>query len=217
MRSSSGLVLSEVMRRKYIAVAGNMGSGKSSLVYFLCSHYDVEPFYEPNEENPYLKDFYKDMRRWAFHSQVHFLCHKFRIHQALAKARDKRTVVQDRTIYEDAEIFAYNLHRSRRMSKRDFGTYMALYHSMLEALEPPDLLIYLSAPLRTIRQRIKLRGRPEEQAVPVSYIRRLNQLYEEWFARYDLSPTVVIPTERMDYVTDLMDRLDLIETIEKLL
>ncbi len=217
MRSSPGLVLSEAMRRKYIAVAGNMGSGKSSLVYFLCSHYDVEPFYEPNEENPYLKDFYKDMRRWAFHSQVHFLCHKFRIHQALAKARDKRTVVQDRTIYEDAEIFAYNLHRSRRMSKRDFGTYMALYHSMLEALEPPDLLIYLSAPLRTIRQRIKLRGRPEEQAVPVSYIRRLNQLYEEWFARYDLSPTVVIPTERMDYVTDLMDRLDLIETIEKLL
>jgi len=205
------------MRRKYIAVAGNMGSGKSSLVYFLCSHYDVEPFYEPNEENPYLKDFYADMRRWAFHSQVHFLCHKFRIHQALAKARGRRTVVQDRTIYEDAEIFAYNLHRSRRMSKRDFGTYMALYHSMLDALEPPDLLIYLSAPLRTIRQRIKLRGRPEEQEVPVSYIRRLNQLYEEWFARYDLSPTVVIPTDRMDYVTDLMDRLDLIQTIEKLL
>jgi deoxyadenosine/deoxycytidine kinase len=217
MRISLGLVESGSMRRKYIAVAGNMGSGKSSLVYFLCSHYDVEPFYEPNEENPYLKDFYKDMRRWAFHSQVHFLCHKFRIHQALAKARGRRTVVQDRTIYEDAEIFAYNLHRSRRMSKRDFGTYMALYHSMLDALEPPDLLIYLSAPLRTIRQRIKLRGRPEEQAVPVSYIRRLNQLYEEWFARYDLSPTVVIPTDRMDYVTDLMDRLDLIETIEKLL
>lgn len=205
------------LRRKYIAVAGNMGAGKSSLVHFLCSHFDVEPFYEPNEENPYLKDFYTDMRRWAFHSQVHFLCHKFRIHQALERARSRRTVVQDRTIYEDAEIFAYNLHRSRRMSKRDFGTYMALYHSMLDALEPPDLLIYLSAPLRTIRQRIKLRGRPEEQAVPVSYVRRLNQLYGEWFARYDLSPTVVIPTERMDYITDLMDRLDLIETIEKLL
>ena len=205
------------MRRKYIAVAGNMGAGKSSLVHFLCSHFDVEPFYEPNEENPYLKDFYVDMRRLAFHSQVHFLCHKFRIHQALARARGRRTVVQDRTIYEDAEIFAYNLHRSRRMSKRDFETYMALYHSMLDALEPPDLLIYLSAPLRTIRQRIKLRGRPEEQEVPVSYIRRLNQLYEEWFSRYDLSPTVVIQTERMDYVTDLMDRLDLIETIEKLL
>ncbi len=103
------------------------------------------------------------------------------------------------------------------MSKRDFGTYMALYHSMLDALEPPDLLIYLRAPLRTIRQRIKLRGRPEEQAVPVSYIRRLNQLYEDWFTRYDLSPTVVIPTDRMDYITDLMDRLDLIQTIEKLL
>jgi deoxyadenosine/deoxycytidine kinase len=205
------------MRRKYIAVAGNMGAGKSSLVQFLCSHFDVEPFYEPNEENPYLKDFYEDMRRWAFHSQVHFLCHKFRIHQSLARARSRRTVVQDRTIYEDAEIFAYNLYRSRRMSKRDFETYMALYRSMLDALEPPDLLIYLSAPLRTIRQRIKLRGRPEEQAVPVSYVRRLNQLYEDWFARYDLSPTVVLSTDRMDYITDLMDRLDLIETIEKLL
>ncbi|MFH2010898.1 MAG: deoxynucleoside kinase [bacterium] len=205
------------MARKYIAVAGNMGAGKSSLVQFLCSHYSVEPFYEPNEENPYLKDFYGDMHRWAFHSQVYFLCRKFRIHQALERARSRRTVVQDRTIYEDAEIFAHNLYRSRRMNQRDYQTYQALYQSMVEALQPPDLLIFLSASMRTIRKRIRLRGRPEEQSVPASYVRRLNQLYEDWFERYDLSPTVVIPTDRMDYVTDLMDRLDLIETIEKLL
>ena len=205
------------MRRKYIAVAGNMGTGKSSLVQFLCSHYDVQPFYEPNEGNPYLKDFYKDMRRWAFHSQVYFLSRKFRIHQELAQARSRRAVVQDRTIYEDAEIFAYNLYRSRRLSKRDYETYLALYESMVSALQPPDLLIYLNANLRTIRKRICLRGRPEEQAVPAGYVRRLNEHYQAWFERYNHSPTVVIETDRMDYMTDLMDRLDLIETIERLL
>jgi len=210
------VVLSGAMgkKRKYIAVAGNMGAGKSSLVQFLCAHYDVQPFYEPNEANPYLKDFYQDMRRWAFHSQVYFLCRKFRIHQELDAARSQATVIQDRTIYEDAEIFAYNLYRSRRMSKRDHETYRALYDSMVAALRPPDLLIFLSASLRTIRKRIRLRGRPEEQAVPLSYVKRLNQLYEQWFQRYDHSPTLVLATDKMDYVTDLMDRLDLIETIE---
>ncbi len=203
------------MGRKYIAVAGNMGAGKSSLVQFLCAHYDVQPFYEPNEENPYLKDFYTDMRRWAFHSQVYFLCKKFRIHQDLNLARSRRTVIQDRTIYEDAEIFAENLYRSRRMSKRDYLTYRALYESMVNALRPPDLLIFLQAPIRTIRKRIRLRGRPEEQDVPLAYVKRLNQLYDSWYERYDQSPTLVLRTDQMDYVTDLMDRLDLIETIEQ--
>jgi deoxyadenosine/deoxycytidine kinase len=203
--------------RKYIAVAGNMGSGKSSLVQFLCNHYKVAPFYEPNEENPFLKDFYGDMQRWAFHSQVYFLAQKFRIHQELEQARSRTTVVQDRTIYEDAEIFAYNLYRGRRMSKRDFETYQALYRSILRSLRPPDLMIYLKATLRTVRKRIKLRGRPEEQDVPVSYLRRLNKLYEEWFERYDLSPTLILETDKMDYVTDLVDRIDLLHRIERYL
>ena len=203
--------------RKYIAVAGNMGSGKSSLVKFLCAQYKLQPFYEPNEANPYLKDFYKDMRRWAFQSQMYFLAGKFRIHQELERARSKTTVVQDRTIYEDAEIFAYNLYRSRRLSKRDFETYQALYHSIVRSLKPPDLMIYLRAPLKTIRQRIKLRGRPEEQSVPASYVRRLNNLYEEWFERYDLSPTLILETDHMDYVTDLVDRLDLLQKIQEVL
>lgn len=203
--------------RKYIAVAGNMGAGKSSLVQFLCSHYKVKPFYEPNEENPYLKDFYGDMKRWAFQSQVYFLSGKFRIHQELEKARSKTTVVQDRSIYEDAEIFAYNLYRSRKMTKRDFETYQALYQNIVNSIKPPDLMIYLKATLRTVRKRIKLRGRPEEQSVPISYIRRLNTLYEEWFQRYDLSPTLILETDRMDYVTDLVDRLDLLRRIERYL
>jgi deoxyadenosine/deoxycytidine kinase len=203
--------------RKYIAVAGNMGAGKSSLVRFLCAHFKLQPFYEPNEENPYLKDFYRDMERWAFHSQMYFLAQKFRIHQELERARSKVTVVQDRTIYEDAEIFAHNLYRSRKMSARDWGTYQALYQSILRALRPPDLMIYVRADLRTVRKRIKLRGRPEEQSVPTPYLRRLDRLYEDWFKRYDLSPTLVLEMDRMDYVTDFLDRLDLLAKIEKVL
>jgi len=200
--------------RKYIAVAGNMGCGKSSLVRFLCSHFKLQPFYEPNEENPYLKDFYGDMQRWAFHSQMYFLARKFHIHQELESVRSRTTVVQDRTIYEDAEIFAFNLYKSHRMSQRDFTTYQALYESLLRALRPPDLMIYLRATLRTVRRRIKQRGRPEEQSVPVGYLRRLNGLYEEWFARWKRSPILVLETDRMDYVTDFIDRLDLLQKIE---
>ncbi|MFH1131493.1 MAG: deoxynucleoside kinase [Pseudomonadota bacterium] len=203
--------------RKYIAVAGNMGVGKSSLVQFLCGHYEVIPFYEPNEANPYLKDFYKSMKRWAFQSQVYFLSRKFRIHQELEQQRDRVTVVQDRTIYEDAEIFASNLYRSRKMNKRDWETYQGLYQTILRSLRPPDLMVYLKGNLRTVRKRIKSRGRPEEQQVPISYLRRLNELYEEWFERYDLSPTLVLETDNMDYATDLIDRLDLLQKIEKYL
>jgi deoxyadenosine/deoxycytidine kinase len=201
--------------RKYIAVAGNMGVGKSSLVKFLCNQYKLHPFFEPNEENPYLKDFYGDMRRWAFQSQMYFLAVKFRIHQELEQARNREAVVQDRTIYEDAEIFAFNLYRSRRMAKRDFETYHALYSSILRTLRPPDLMIYLKANLRTVRKRIKLRGRREEQAIPISYLRRLNTLYEGWFEHYNHSPTLILETDNMDYVTDLVDRLDLLRRIEK--
>ena len=201
--------------RKYIAVAGNMGVGKSSLVRFLCAHFKLTPFYEPNEENPYLKDFYGDMERWAFHSQMYFLAQKFRIHQELERARSKVTVVQDRTIYEDAEIFAQNLSRSRKMGRRDWETYQALYQSILRALRPPDLMIYVRADLRTVRKRIKSRGRPEEQGVPTAYLRRLNRLYEEWFARYDLSPTLVIETDRLDYVERLFDRLEVARAIRE--
>lgn len=202
-------------RVNYIAVAGNIGCGKSTLVDFICRTYGIEPFFEPNASNPYIADFYADMKRWAFHSQVYFLAHKFRIHQNLERRRGVGAVVQDRTIFEDAEVFAAYLRRRGFISKRDWELYRDLYQTILEALGPPDLMIYLKASVRTIRKRIRQRGRPEEQDIPASYLRSLNHLYEEWFASYDRSPTVVVETDQLDYTADLVHRLDLRRTIEE--
>ncbi|MEE8409954.1 MAG: deoxynucleoside kinase [Myxococcota bacterium] len=204
-------------RPTYIAVAGNIGCGKSTLVDFICRRYGLEPFFEPNAANPYLKDFYADMKRWAFHSQVYFLTHKFRIQQDLDHLRGSRTVVQDRTIFEDAEVFAAMMRRRRYINKRDWGVYQDLYQTILGALSPPDLMIYLKASVRTIRQRIKTRGRPEEQEIPVSYLRTLNRLYDDWFRGYKRSKTIVLETDNLDYLTDLVHRIDVIKTIEKYL
>ncbi|MFH1261979.1 MAG: deoxynucleoside kinase [Pseudomonadota bacterium] len=202
-------------RPTYIAVAGNIGCGKSTLVDFICRTYEVEPFFEPNARNPFLVDFYADMKRWAFHSQLFFLTQKFRIHQDLDLRRTRQTVVQDRTIFEDAEIFAANLHQRGFINKRDWGLYQDFYQTALRAIEPPDLLIYLRASIRTIRKRIKIRARPEEQQIPVTYLRALNRLYESWFASYKRSPTLVLESDRLDYITDLIDRIDILKTIEK--
>jgi len=199
--------------KKFIAVAGNMGVGKSSLVDFLHRQYGFEPVYEPFEDNPYLDDFYEDMDRWAFHSQLYFLTHKFRLHMGLAASEG--TIVQDRTIYEDAEIFATNLYRGRKISARDYETYMELYRTMRMALQPPDLLIYLRCSVRAIRKRIRRRGRPSEQDIPARYLRRLNGLYEDWVERYDQSPIMIWDSENMDYLSDLADRIEFQRTIER--
>ena len=166
--------------KRFIAIAGNIGAGKTELTRFLCRRYGIKPFYEPNEHNPYLADFYKDMKTWAYRSQLFFLAHKFRLQLELQD--EPGTVVQDRSIYEDAEIFAKNLHRQRFIDARDYKVYRQLYGSIVKALRPPDLMIQLSCPVRTLRQRIRLRGRAMEQDIPVSYLRRLNRLYEDWFA-----------------------------------
>lgn len=205
---------SETVKR-FIAVAGNMGVGKTSMVQFLEHRYGFDPVYEPFATNPYLDDFYADMKRWGFHSQLYFLTHKFRLHMALNENQD--TVVQDRTIYEDAEIFATNLYRSRKISKRDFQTYMELYQTMRTALQPPDLMIYLRCSVRAIRKRIRQRGRPSEQEIPARYLRRLNDLYEDWIGRYDLSPVLIWDSENMDYLTDLADRIEFQKSIQRLL
>ena len=201
--------------QKFIAIAGNMGVGKSSLVDFLHRRYGFDPVYEPFEDNPYLDDFYDDMSRWAFHSQLYFLTHKFRLHRELTGRPG--TIVQDRTIYEDAEIFCTNLHRGRKISNRDYETYMELYRTMRSALQPPDLLIYLRCSVRAIRKRIRRRGRPSEQEIPARYLRRLNGLYEDWIGRYDLSPVMVWDSENMDYLTDLADRIEFQREIERFL
>ena len=201
--------------RRSIAIAGNMGSGKSTLVDFLARTYDVAPFYEPNEENPYLPDFYKDMKRWAFRSQLYFLSNKFRLHQELD--RTQGVVALDRTIFEDAEIFATALHQMRKIDKRDWQTYWGFYQAILDAIKPPDLMIYLRCSMRTLRQRIKLRGRAMEQDVPLAYLKRLDSLYEEWIKSYRMSEVLVLETDKLDYIHDLIHRLDVMERIEAVL
>jgi deoxyadenosine/deoxycytidine kinase len=155
------------------------------------------------------------MKAWAYKSQVFFLAHKFRLQLELQD--EAGTVVQDRTIYEDAEIFAKNLHRQRYMDARDYKTYCQLYRSISRTLRPPDLMIQLSCPVRTLRRRIKLRGRAMEREIPVTYLSRLNRLYEDWFRRYDLSPVLKLETDRLDWLTDLVDRVDLFRRIERYL
>lgn len=201
--------------RRSIAIAGNIGVGKSTLVEFLSRTYGIAPFYEPSEDNPYLPDFYKDMKRWAFHSQIYFLGNKFRIHQELD--RMPGVVVLDRTIFEDAEIFATALHEMKQIDERDWQTYCSFYESILNAIRPPDLMIYLRCSMRTLRQRIRLRGREMENNVPLSYLKRLERLYEQWIDSYELGDKLILETDRLDYIHDLVHRLDVMERIEAVL
>ena len=192
-----------------------MGSGKSTLVDFLSRTYGVTPFYEPNDENPYLADFYGDMKSWAFQSQLYFLSNKFRLHQELD--RQDGVVALDRTIFEDAEIFATALHQMRKISKRDWETYQSFYSAILDAIRPPDLMIYLRCSMRTLRQRIRLRGRKMEQDVPLAYLKRLERLYENWIESYEMSDVLVLETDDLDYIHDLVHRLDVMQRIEAVL
>ncbi len=203
-----------------IAVAGTIGAGKSSLVEWLQHQFHMLPFFEPNEENPYLPDFYADMPRWAMHSQLFFLVRRFQIHREIdRRCREigSPPLVQDRTIYEDAEIFAAYLHEQGYIDARDWSMYEKLYTTLRAELRPPDLLIYLRCPLKTLLKRIKKRGRAFEQAIPKSYLASLDGLYERWFARYDLSPTLIVDSERLDYIERLFDRQELIDAIRSVL
>lgn len=192
-----------------------MGSGKSTLVDFLSRTYGVTPFYEPNDENPYLEDFYADMKSWAYQSQLYFLSNKFRLHQELD--RQPGVVALDRTIFEDAEIFATALFQMRKISKRDWETYNLFYAAILDAIRPPDLMIYLRCSMKTLRQRIRLRGRAMEQDVPLAYLKRLDKLYENWISSYTMSDVLILETDKLDYIHDLVHRLDVMERIEAVL
>lgn len=200
---------------KTIAIAGNIGTGKSSLVEFLTRTYGIMPFYEPNDENPYLPDFYRDMKRWAFHSQLYFLSNKFRMHRQLEQLSG--VVVLDRTIYEDAEIFATALHDMRKFTGRDWDTYWNFYQTILDSIRPPDLMIYLRCSMRTLRKRIHRRGRAMEKDIPLSYLKRLENLYDGWVSGYQLSEMLVLETDKLDYINDMVDCLDVMERVEALL
>ena len=203
------------MSTRYIAIAGNIGAGKSSLVSFLGQRFHLHPLYEPVDDNPYLEGFYEDMKAWAFHSQIFYLARKFALHGEAEQTMGR--IVLDRTIYEDAEIFAASLKARRYISRDDWNTYRDLYEVIKEHIEPPDLMIYLKCSVRGIKRRIKKRGREMEQDIPTSYLRQLNQRYDNWFDSYDLGPKAIIETDKLDYLHDLIDRVDLIEQIEQLL
>jgi deoxyadenosine/deoxycytidine kinase len=193
--------------KKFIAIAGNIGVGKSTLVQLLCEHLGWEPFFEGFVDNPYLADFYADMKVWAFHSQVFFLSR--RLHDLRRLMDYPRTVVQDRSVYEDAEIFAKNLYRQGYVSERDWKTYRELYQVMTELLPPPDLVVYLNASVPTLLQRIEQRGREYEKQIAPDYLRQLNILYDEWLADFNLCPILIVPADRLDFVVN-SQHLDLI-------
>lgn len=201
--------------KRYVAVAGTIGAGKTSLVAWLVKRYGLVPFFEPNDDNPYLADFYADMKKWAYHSQVFFLSHKLKLHQELL-ASNKPAVI-DRTIYEDAEIFARNLQRQRYIDKRDWAVYQRLYDGIKKTLRPPDVLIAVTCSLAATKKRIARRGRAMEKAIPDAYLRRLHGLYEDWFSSYDLGPIVRVDTTNLDYVENLLDLIELQQTLDKAL
>jgi deoxyadenosine/deoxycytidine kinase len=189
--------------KKYIVIAGNIGAGKSSLVKLLAERLDYRPYYEPVAENPYLEDFYKDMPAWAFHSQLFFLSYRVRSHRALMD--DPHSVVQDRSLYEDAEVFARNLYERGTMSERDWSTYSGLYKTMTELLPAPDLVIYIKASVETLMSRIAMRGRGFEATIPEGYLEGLNRLYESWVEGFDLAPVLVVPGDKLDFVAESRD------------
>lgn len=201
----------------YIAIAGNMGSGKSSLVDFLCKKFGHTPFFEPNDLNPYLDDFYKNMEGFAFQSQMFFLVQKFKIHQEMAADKGGAVLVQDRTIFEDAEIFCTNLYRTKKMAKRDYETYMAMYRTILNAIPRPKVLINLHCSVKTLTARIAKRGRASEKAIPVDYIKQLDKLYRTWIQNYNMSPLVTIETEKIDYLEDFIEQERIVHQLKQYL
>jgi hypothetical protein len=197
--------------KKFIVVAGNIGAGKSTLVRLLSESLGFRPYYEPVAENPYLRNFYADMSSWAFHSQMFFLSYRLRSHQALMN--DPQSVVQDRSLYEDAEVFARNLRDSGTMDERDWQTYSGLYKTMAGLLPAPDLVVYIRASVETLMSRIARRGRGFEAAITEDYLRGLNLLYESWIDGFELAPVLVVPGDRLDFVAESRDLEAIVRTV----
>jgi deoxyadenosine/deoxycytidine kinase len=184
--------------KKFVAIAGNIGVGKSTLVKMLCDQMSWDPFYEPVTENPYLADFYQNMSAWAFHSQMFFLAHRLRSHYNLAQ--HPNSAIQDRSVYEDAEIFARNLYQQGNIQERDYWTYREMYETAVQFLPPPDLVIYLRASIPTLLNRINSRGRDYERRIAPEYLQNLNDLYESWIENFTLCPVLAVPADDLDYV-----------------
>ena len=198
--------------KKYVTIAGNIGAGKSSLTRLISDYFQWEALFERVDDNPYLSDFYQDMRRWSFNLQVFFLSSRFNQQQFIEESKD--SFAQDRSIYEDAEIFARNLYQMRLMSDRDYTNYTELFRIMTSYLKPPDLLVYLRASVPTLVRHIQARGREYEATIRIEYLERLNELYEDWINRYELGPKLIIDVDVVDFVNRQDDQRAVINSIE---
>lgn len=207
----------------HIAITGNIGAGKTTLAEQLADHYGWEILYEAVEGNPYLADFYADMPRWSFNLQVYFLNSRFAQVKKIMDIRRANeanpdhlhTVVQDRTIYEDAAIFARNLHESDRMTQRDYQTYQDLFENMVSLIHPPDLMIYLRADLPKLREQIRKRGRSFEQSISDEYLNSLNRLYEEFVASYQDGELLIVDVNALDYAGRPADFAEVVRQVDE--
>ena len=196
----------------HIAIAGNIGSGKTTLTRLLAKHYKYEPHFEDVENNPYLNDFYNEMQRWSFNLQVYFLNSRFR--QVNNFRESGKNVIQDRTIYEDAFIFAPNLHEMGLMTTRDFENYMSLFELMDSFIKPPDLLIYLKASVPVLVNQIQQRGRDYENSIRIDYLQKLNDRYENWIGDYDKGKLLIIDVDDNSFHTEAEDLGEIINSID---
>ncbi|REE83160.1 deoxyadenosine/deoxycytidine kinase [Lutibacter oceani] len=196
----------------HVAIAGNIGAGKTTLTKLLAKHYRWEPHYESVEENPYLDDFYGEMERWSFNLQVYFLNSRFR--QILEIRESGKNIIQDRTIYEDARIFAPNLHAMGLMPNRDYQNYDSLFDLMERLVTPPDLLIYLRASIPTLVGQIHKRGRDYENSISIDYLSRLNERYEAWITKYTKGKLLIIDVDNLDFVDNQEDLGSIIDKID---
>lgn len=195
----------------FIVIAGNIGSGKTTLSKMLAQHFNWSAHFESVDDNPYLQDFYSDMPRWSFPLQVHFLTHRYQTHRAITSS--SASSVQDRSIYEDANIFARSLYEQDKMDKRDYENYLKLFRTMTEELKPPTLLVYLRRSVPLLKERIRLRGRDYEKNIPDSYLEKLNFYYEDWFHNYKGGKTLLIDTDQRDFIGSSADFQDLVHQI----
>ena len=196
----------------HIAIAGNIGVGKTTLTSMLAKHYGWEPNYEVVDDNPYLNDFYQDMKAWSFNVQISYL--HSRLQNIMNIRSSGKDVIQDRTIYEDAYIFAPNLHGMKLMATRDFETYFSLFRQVEQLLQAPDLLIYLKASIPTLVKRIQSKGREYENAIRLAYLESLNRRYETWVKSYDLGKILVIDTDSINFIDNPDDFSKIVNKID---
>jgi deoxyadenosine/deoxycytidine kinase len=196
----------------HIAIAGNIGSGKTTLTNLLSKHYGWDPHFEDVDDNPYLNDFYEDMQRWSFNLQIYFLNSRF--NQIIDIRKSGKTVIQDRTIYEDAYIFAPNLHSMGLMSTRDFENYFTLFNLISSLIQPPDLILYLRATVPTLVNQIQKRGRRYEENLRIDYLKRLNERYEAWIEAYNMGKLLIVEADdydfpnNTDHLSEVIDKID---------